>query len=151
MIKELGFLQEATIRILAEDTSWGLRLGTDTPCMGLLGISILLELRTETFEKHILYDAQTGAAPILHNLKVLGTSLDNVSTIFLSHCHFDHTGGLAAVLEEIEPPIPVVCHPEIFRPCFEINPDGITHIGIVGYSREDPERRGAIFTETREP
>jgi 7,8-dihydropterin-6-yl-methyl-4-(beta-D-ribofuranosyl)aminobenzene 5'-phosphate synthase len=151
MIKELGFLKEATISILAEDASWGLRPGFDTPCMALLGISMLLELKTDTFEKHILYDTHTHSEPVLHNLKILGKSLGKVSTIFLSHCHFDHTGGLAGVLDAIGRPVPVVCHPEIFRPCFEINPDGIFHIGIVGQSREELERKGAIFTLTREP
>jgi 7,8-dihydropterin-6-yl-methyl-4-(beta-D-ribofuranosyl)aminobenzene 5'-phosphate synthase len=146
MIKELGTLQEATVSILAEDS-----IGFDTPYLGRFGISILLELKSEDGEKHILYDTNSEAMPILHNLKIMGKSLDNVTTIFLSHCHYDHTDGLAGILDAIDRPIPVIAHPEIFRPCFEINPDGIRHIGIVGHSREDYEQRGAIFTLTQDP
>jgi len=111
---------------------------------------LLLELRTETFEKHILYDTNSAAAPILHNLSILGKSLDEVSTIFLSHCHYDHTDGLAGILGAIGRPIPVIAHPETFRPCFEINPDGVRHIGLA-QSRMQLEQKGAIFTLTREP
>jgi len=146
MITELGYLQEATISILAEDT-----IGFDTPFIGRFGLSVLMELKTETFEKHILYDTNSASAPILHNLKIMGKSLEKVTEIFLSHCHYDHTDGLFGILEAINQPLPVIAHPEIFRPCFEINPDGIRHIGIVGQSRQDLEQEGAIFTLTTEP
>jgi 7,8-dihydropterin-6-yl-methyl-4-(beta-D-ribofuranosyl)aminobenzene 5'-phosphate synthase len=146
MVTELGHLQEATISILAEDT-----IGFDTPFIGRFGLSVLLELKTETFEKHILYDTNSASAPILHNLEIMGKSLDKVTEIFLSHCHYDHTDGLFGILEAINQPLPVIAHPEIFRPCFEINPDGIRHIGIVGQSRQDLEQEGAIFTLTTEP
>lgn len=146
MIKELGYLQEANISILAEDT-----IGFDTPFIGRFGLSVLLELKTETFEKHILYDTNSASGPILHNLKIMGKSLDKVTGIFLSHCHYDHTDGLFGILESINQPLPVIAHPEIFRPCIEINPDGIRHIGIVGQSRQDLEQQGAIFTLTTDP
>lgn len=146
MIKELGTLQEATISILAEDS-----IAFDTPFVGRFGLSVLLELKSETSDKAILYDTNSEAAPILHNLTVMGKSLANVTTIFLSHCHYDHTDGLAGILDSLGRPVPVVAHPEIFRPCFEINPDGIRHIGIVGHNRADYEEKGAVFTLTRTP
>ena len=146
MIKELGYLTNAVIRVLAEDS-----IAFDTPFIGRFGLSILLELKSETCEKHILYDTNSEAAPILQNLKIMGKSLDDVTTIFISHCHYDHTDGLAGILDSIGRPIPVIAHPEIFRPCFEINPDGIRHIGIVGHDRTDFEQRGAVFTLTQDP
>ncbi len=145
MIKELGYLQEATISVLAEDT-----IAFDTPFLGRFGLSMLLELRTETFERHVLYDTNSAAAPILHNLRILGKSLDEVGTIFLSHCHYDHTDGLPGILEAIGRPIPVIAHPKTFRPCFEINPDGVRHIGMA-QSQTQLEQRGAVFTLTQEP
>ena len=146
MIKELGYLQEATINILAEDS-----IAFDTPFMGRFGLSMLLELKADACEKHILYDTNSAAAPILHNLKIMGKSLERVDTIFLSHCHYDHSDGLPGILEAIGRPVPVIAHSEIFRPCFEINADGIRHIGMAGQSRYELEQKGAIFTLTNSP
>lgn len=146
MIKELGTLTEATVTITAEDTT-----GFDNRFWARFGFSALLELRAETVEKHILYDTNQAAEPIAHNLELLGKSLDRVSTIYLSHCHYDHTDGLTGILEAMGRHVPIVCHPEIFRPCMEINPDGIRHIGITGQPQATLEQLGATFTFTREP
>lgn len=59
--------------------------------------------------------------------------------------------GLPGILEAIGRPVPVIAHDEIFRPCYEINPDGIRHIGIVGQGRTGLEQKGAIFTLSRGP
>lgn len=146
MIKELGHLTEADISVLAEDS-----IAFDTPFRGRFGLSLLLELKAETEEKHILYDTNSEAQPILHNLRILDKSLDEVTTIFLSHCHYDHTDGLEGILDAIGRPIPIVAHTEIFRPCFEVNPDGIRHIGMPTQSRENLEQKGAIFTSSNNP
>jgi len=146
MIKELGKLSEAVVSIVAEDS-----IAFDTPFLGRFGFSVLLELMSEDGGKHILYDTNSEAMPILRNLEILGKSLDQVTTIFLSHCHYDHTDGLMGILEAMGRPISVIAHPEIFRPCFEIDPDGIRHIGIVGHNRADFEQAGAIFTLTDAP
>jgi len=146
MIKELGYLNQACISILAEDS-----IAFDTPYIGRFGLSMLLELKGESCQKHILFDTNSAAAPILHNLKIMEKSLDRVDTIFLSHCHYDHSDGLPGILEAISRPVPVIAHDEIFRPCFEINPDGIRHIGIVGQGRQGLEQKGAIFTLSRAP
>jgi 7,8-dihydropterin-6-yl-methyl-4-(beta-D-ribofuranosyl)aminobenzene 5'-phosphate synthase len=146
MIKELGFLQEATVSILAEDS-----ITFDTPFVGRFGLSMLLELKAGTCEKHILYDTNTTAAPIIHNLKILGKSLKRVEAIFLSHCHYDHCDGLPGILKAIRRPVTVIAHPELFRPCLEINSDGIRHIGIVGQTREELAQKGAIFTLAKDP
>ena len=146
MIKELGCLQEACISILAEDT-----IAFDTPYIGRFGLSMLLELRAESCQKHILFDTNSAAAPIFHNLQIMEKSLDRVDTIFLSHCHYDHSDGLPGILAALDRQIPVIAHGEIFRPCFEINADGIRHIGIVGQSRQELEQKGAMFTLSNVP
>ena len=146
MIKDLGYLQEACISILAEDT-----VAFDTPYIGRFGLSMLLDLKADSCQKHILFDTNSAAAPILHNLAIMEKSLDKVDSVFLSHCHYDHSDGLAGILEAIDRPVLVVAHGEIFRPCFEINPDGIRHIGIFGKSRQELEQKGAIFTLSNGP
>jgi 7,8-dihydropterin-6-yl-methyl-4-(beta-D-ribofuranosyl)aminobenzene 5'-phosphate synthase len=146
MIKPLGKLTQVTLTVLAEDT-----IEFDTPFLGRFGLSVLLELAAEEGEKHLLFDTNSAAQPILRNLEIMGKSLDRVSTVVLSHCHYDHTDGLPGILDSLRRPMPVIAHPEIFRPCFEINPDGVRHIGIVGHSRGDLEAKGAVFTLTRDP
>ena len=142
---ECGVLDEIEITILAEDT-----IGFDTPLMGRFGLSMYLALKTRESEKKILFDTNSAANPVLNNLSVLGKSLGDVSAIFLSHCHYDHTDGLAGILDALDRPIPVIGHPETFRPCFEINPDGLRQIGM-GYSRQELESKGAQFKLVREP
>ncbi len=146
MIEELGRLDGAVVSVLAEDT-----ITFDTPFLGRFGISLLLDLSAEGARKTVLYDANSEALPILRNLKLMGRSLDDVTTIFLSHCHYDHTDGLAGLLEAISRPLPVIAHPELFRPCFEINADGIRHIGIVGETQRTYEEKGAVFTLAKTP
>ena len=146
VIREIGHLIKATISIVAEDT-----IEFDTPFWGRFGLSMLLELSGETSEMQILYDTNSSAAPILHNMSILGKSLKEINSIFLSHCHYDHTDGLVGVLDEISRPISVIAHPEIFRPCFEINSDGIRQIGIIGQGRSELEQKGAIFTLSNQP
>lgn len=146
MIQEIGYLKKCKISIIAEDT-----IDFDTPFWGRFGLSMLLELRSETTEMQILYDTNSSAAPILHNMSIFGKSLKDINSIFLSHCHYDHTDGLAGVLGEISHPISVIAHPEIFRPCFENNSDGIRHIGIYGHGRRELEQKGAVFTLSEQP
>ena len=145
-LSALGHLESADITILLEDT-----VGFDTPFYGRFGLSLLLNLKTKSHQKYILFDTNSETAPLLHNLNILQISLDDISTIFLSHCHYDHTDGLLGILEELNHPVPVIAHPEIFRPCFEINPDGVRHIGIIGLSKEDFEKAGAVFTLVKSP
>jgi 7,8-dihydropterin-6-yl-methyl-4-(beta-D-ribofuranosyl)aminobenzene 5'-phosphate synthase len=142
----MDYLDEAAISILAEDT-----IAFDTPFRGRFGLSLLLELKAEGNEEHILFDTNSEAQPILHNLHILEKSLEDVKTIFLSHCHYDHTDGLEGILEAIGHDVSIVAHTEIFRPCFEINPDGIRHIGMSHQSPENLEKKGAVLKLLDDP
>jgi 7,8-dihydropterin-6-yl-methyl-4-(beta-D-ribofuranosyl)aminobenzene 5'-phosphate synthase len=146
MIEDWGLLTGATVIIAAEDT-----IEFDTPFAGRFGFSALLELAAGPEEQRILFDTNSASEPIAHNLKILGKSLEQVTSIFLSHCHYDHSDGLPGVLDALQRPIPVVAHAEIFRPCFEINRDGIRHIGMVRHGRADLERKGAVFNLSQGP
>lgn len=62
------------------------------------GLSILIEAD----DRRILFD--TGQGLVLRdNLSTLGTSLDPLDALVLSHGHYDHTGGIPAVLETVRP------------------------------------------------
>jgi 7,8-dihydropterin-6-yl-methyl-4-(beta-D-ribofuranosyl)aminobenzene 5'-phosphate synthase len=143
---ELGTLDRGILSVIAEDS-----IAFDTPFWGRFGLSMLLELGTDDSAAQLLYDTNSAAPPILHNLNILGKSLGEIQTIFLSHCHYDHTDGLAGILDALGRPISVVAHPEIFRPCFEKNPDGIRQIGMLANGRSELEHKGAVFTLTGHP
>jgi 7,8-dihydropterin-6-yl-methyl-4-(beta-D-ribofuranosyl)aminobenzene 5'-phosphate synthase len=51
-------------------------------------------------EKTILFDTGGDGTILLSNMRTLGAELGDVDIIVLSHEHYDHTGGLAAVLAE---------------------------------------------------
>jgi len=84
------------------------------------GLSILVERTKPKFS--ILMD--TGQSPdiLLRNMEILGVSLEKLDAIFLSHGHYDHTGGLLGVLKRTDRNIPVITHPEVFNPKFKVAP-----------------------------
>ncbi|NLC07616.1 MAG: MBL fold metallo-hydrolase [Syntrophomonadaceae bacterium] len=76
----------------------------------------------ESSKGRILFD--TGQSPLLlANAKLLGLDLSAVDKIVISHGHYDHTGGLAEILQ-LNPVAQVYAHPDIFKPRFYRRPDG---------------------------
>ncbi len=60
------------------------------------GFSCLIE----GMEKTILFDTGTKSEILFHNIDQLNVDLNKVKQIVISHIHYDHTGGLAAVLDK---------------------------------------------------
>jgi 7,8-dihydropterin-6-yl-methyl-4-(beta-D-ribofuranosyl)aminobenzene 5'-phosphate synthase len=81
------------------------------------------------------------------NLKTLNMNLEGLERIFISHGHYDHTGGLLWVTEQMDR-IEVVAHSAIFSRHMRIDPAApekpSRYIGFPA-SREDLERSGAVF------
>ena len=74
--------------IIYDNTAWEKNLKPDW------GFSCLVE----AFGKKILFD--TGAKPniLMHNMKKLNIDPMQVDEVFISHSHWDHTGGLSYFL-----------------------------------------------------
>ncbi len=54
----------------------------------------------ETNDKRILFDTGGDGKILLHNMKKLGIDPKEIDTVFISHNHFDHIGGLSVFLYE---------------------------------------------------
>jgi len=68
----------------------------------------------ETHDARILFDTGQGRA-LLPNAGRLGIDLRTVQHIVLSHGHYDHTGGLAEVLD-LAPDAVIHLHPDALHP-----------------------------------
>lgn len=82
-----------------------------SPLFGEHGLSMWLEHGGA----NILYDTGMGRA-LLPNLETLELDPGLLDAVVLSHGHYDHTGGLEALLGARQEPLPVYCHPAVFDP-----------------------------------
>jgi len=106
------------------------------------GFAVLIEHGGQTY----LFD--TGQSNIIiSNAACLNKDLSRVSKIFLSHGHFDHTGGLATVLEQTGS-VAVYAHPAVFQKRFAQikKSSGKTQRNIgMPHTRDSLEALGADF------
>ncbi len=121
------------------------------PRRGLLaemGLCILIEADG----LNILMDSGASTKTVTHNAEILGINLAKVDIIVLSHGHYDHTGGLPAVLSAINKEVEIIAHPAVWGLKYgkNHNTEGYHYSGIP-YRREELERLGARFTLTPDP
>ncbi|MBN1900840.1 MBL fold metallo-hydrolase [Candidatus Sumerlaeota bacterium] len=50
--------------------------------------------------RKILFDTGANGPILISNMQKLGINPKEISDVFISHAHFDHTGGLSAFLEQ---------------------------------------------------
>ncbi len=109
------------LTVLAENyvpTSIGLK--------GEHGFSVLIQKNNKTY----LFDTgQFGTC--VDNALTLGCDLREIEKIFLSHGHYDHCGGLEAVVKSIGHPVEVIGHSSIYDKKYAVTKDhGTRFIGI---------------------
>lgn len=107
------------------------------------GISILID----SDSTRILFDTGQSSDTVLRNMKVLNINPSSINLIFLSHCHYDHTGGLLKILEKINRRTPVIAHPTIFRKNLYYKPF-LRNVGIP-YTKSELENVGGEFILTK--
>lgn len=147
MDNQYGVLEALEITALIEDYA-----GYDQGLLAQHGVAFLLQARYKKGEKTILFDCGQDAEPVLSNMKALGKDPAAIDLIVISHCHYDHTGGLVGLLKASgRSRIPVIAHPSIFRPNYSIQP-AFHSVGIgPESSRAAIEAAGGELILTSEP
>ncbi len=115
--------------------------------VGEHGFSLMIERD----EEKVLFDTGPGLS-LPMNLDFLGKDLEKLSAVFLSHGHYDHTGGIKWVVEQAGG-VEVVVHPAVFEKHMKLNaPDSGEPPRSIGcpYSREELEALGASFRFVRQ-
>ena len=62
----------------------------------LWGFSAFLQLTHQT----ILFDTGSNGPVLLRNIQTSGLNVKDIDTLFISHPHWDHIGGVDAVIEQ---------------------------------------------------
>lgn len=109
------------------------------------GLSLLVQVDAQRW----LFDTgQSGL--VLRNSSVLGADLSALDGVILSHGHYDHTGGLAALLQE-HGPLTVHAHPGLFTERFSLRDE--FHPRAVGCpaKRDELAHRGGRLVFVHDP
>ena len=64
-------------------------------CTSLWGFSLFIQ----TQKKSILFDTGSNGRVLLQNIKEKSLDVKDISTVFISHGHWDHIGGLDSIIE----------------------------------------------------
>lgn len=85
-----------------------------SPFWGEHGVAFLIE----TEAGRLLFDTGQSGTVLLHNLELLDVAPATIDALALSHAHYDHTGGLPALLEAVRAGTPIYANPDLFRERF---------------------------------
>jgi len=116
---------------------------------GKHGLCVYVEATVKNESFVFLIDTGPSGDVLRRNVEVLKVNLSKIRGIFLTHGHYDHTGGLLEVLKHIDKNVPVVAHPLIFEPKFSFKPV-LTYIGIP-FTLMKIKNQGASLLLSRNP
>ena len=83
----------------------------------------------ETEHGIVLFDTGQTVDVLFHNLNELGLSPQDIDMLALSHAHYDHTGGLEAILSR-NTKLTLFAHTDIFRPRYSHQKEEYRSIGL---------------------
>jgi 7,8-dihydropterin-6-yl-methyl-4-(beta-D-ribofuranosyl)aminobenzene 5'-phosphate synthase len=97
-----------------------------SPFWGEHGLAILIE----TEGKRLLFDTGQSGTVLLRNLGLLGVDPGTIDALAISHAHYDHTGGLPALLEHLRPGTALYANPDLFRERFSRKEGQLKDVGL---------------------
>lgn len=97
-----------------------------SPFWGEHGLAFLID----TDGRRLLFDTGQSGRIVLHNLGLLGVDPETIDALAISHAHYDHTGGIPALLEYLRPGIPLYANPGLFRERFSRKEGHAESVGI---------------------
>jgi 7,8-dihydropterin-6-yl-methyl-4-(beta-D-ribofuranosyl)aminobenzene 5'-phosphate synthase len=89
-------------------------VGRSSPFWGEHGLAFLIE----SDGRRLLFDTGQSGTILLHNLELLGKNPRTIDALAISHAHYDHTGGLPALLEHLQRGTSLYANPDLFRERF---------------------------------
>jgi len=139
-------VEEVKISVLLDDYA-----GYETSFLAQHGLSIHVKVKlTNQNVFNILVDVGQQAEPIIYNAEKLGIELSDLDAILLTHCHYDHTGGLRGIIDRARKSV-IIAHPLIFRKHYILKPK-IRYVGIpLNASKIELEKLNVNLLLTREP
>jgi 7,8-dihydropterin-6-yl-methyl-4-(beta-D-ribofuranosyl)aminobenzene 5'-phosphate synthase len=88
------------------------------------GFSMLIRIQSNE-NTSILFDTGTSPKGLCQNAKFMDIDLSEVSTIVLSHGHYDHFSGLESVVKAINRnDLQIITHQDMDKPCAVANSKG---------------------------
>lgn len=118
------------VTVLSENTTFRTGIGAEH------GLCLSIEFNG----RHVLFD--TGASDtLLRNAGNIPLFIQDLKAVFISHGHYDHTGGLLRVMHLFD--IPAYAHPDILCKRYVVRKKKARSIGLP-YSAEELERNRVI-------
>ncbi len=78
---------------------------------------------------NVLWDTGGSGEVLLHNMRVAGVDLQSIQAVAISHAHYDHTGGLPALLA-LRPGLPVYANADLLRERFAQREGEMKNVGL---------------------
>ncbi len=89
------------------------------------GVSFWVERQDQA----VIFDTGMSGAVLLHNADTLNVPLQEARALVLSHAHYDHTGGLLALLSR-HPHVPIYANETFFRRRYSLKQGTYKSIGL---------------------